>query len=181
MNAIRYTLIDSPLGQLLAIAACACTSKPASWQLTELRLRGSRQLPALATDWLPDDGLPLFVQLRDELTGYFAGRLETFSLPLAPCGTQFQQAAWQQLLRIPYGETRSYAQQAQAIGKHGAARAVGAANARNPIAIVIPCHRVIGADGCLTGYASGLEHKRWLLAHEARYRGAMSARKKSPQ
>jgi len=101
-------------------------------------------------------------QLRD----YFAGERQTFDLPLAPTGTEFQQTCWQALAQIPYGETRNYAEQASLIQRPSAVRAVGAANGANPISIVVPCHRVIGKNGNLTGYAGGLDRKAWLLAHE---------------
>jgi methylated-DNA-[protein]-cysteine S-methyltransferase len=103
-----------------------------------------------------------------QLAEYFAGERRAFDLPLAPRGTAFQQRVWHALLAIPYGETRSYGELARAIGRPAAARAVGAANAKNPLAIVVPCHRVIGASGELTGYAGGMSAKRWLLAHEQR-------------
>lgn len=101
-----------------------------------------------------------------QLTAYFAGERRVFDLPLDPVGTDFQKSVWIGLNAIPYGETRSYAALAAAIGRPGASRAVGAANGRNPLSIVTPCHRVIGADGTLTGFAGGLAVKRWLLAHE---------------
>jgi methylated-DNA-[protein]-cysteine S-methyltransferase len=101
-----------------------------------------------------------------EIDAYLSGSLRSFSLPLAPRGTEFMRRAWDALLEIPYGETRSYGEIARAIGKPGAARAVGMANNRNPIAILIPCHRVIGADGSLVGYAPGLALKRALLELE---------------
>lgn len=101
-----------------------------------------------------------------QLDAYFAGRLRRFNLPLAPAGTPFQQRVWSALSGIPFGETRSYGQLAEAIGKPSAMRAVGAANGRNPISIVVPCHRVIGADGSLTGFGGGIERKRFLLRLE---------------
>jgi methylated-DNA-[protein]-cysteine S-methyltransferase len=100
---------------------------------------------------------------RRQLDQYFAGKLKSFDLPLAPAGTPFQQSVWKALLAIPYGVTRSYGEQAKAIGNPAAVRAVGLANGRNPISIVIPCHRVIGANGSLTGYGGGMERKQWLL------------------
>ncbi|MDP5293181.1 methylated-DNA--[protein]-cysteine S-methyltransferase [Oceanimonas sp. CHS3-5] len=109
---------------------------------------------------------PLLMNACAQLDAYFSGRLQRFTLPLAPQGTPFQQQVWRALQHIPWGEHRSYGDIAGAIGNPRAMRAVGAANGRNPIAIVIPCHRVIGANGSLTGYAGGLERKRWLLAHE---------------
>lgn len=105
-------------------------------------------------------------QARTQLNDYFEGQRQTFDLPLAPAGTEFQQACWQALVQIPYGETRYYAEQAQLIQRPSAVRAVGAANGANPISIVVPCHRVIGKSGQLTGYAGGLDRKAWLLALE---------------
>ena len=108
----------------------------------------------------------LLRRARQELREYFAGRRREFTLPLAPQGTAFQRRVWEALLTIPYGETRSYGEIAAQIGSPKASRAVGAANHRNPISILIPCHRVIGADGSLTGYGGGLEVKSALLALE---------------
>ena len=104
-----------------------------------------------------------------QLEQYFAGRRKTFELPLAPEGTAFQLKVWQALQEIPYGETRSYGQIARAVGNEKAARAVGMANNQNPISIIIPCHRVIGADGKLVGYGGGLERKACLLELERRH------------
>lgn len=112
-----------------------------------------------------------FRAARAELEQYFAGERRTFTLPLAPLGTEFERAVWRALLEIPHGMTLSYQQLAVRLGRPGAARAVGRANAQNPIAIIVPCHRVIGADGSLTGYAGGVEIKRWLLDHETRVAG----------
>lgn len=115
---------------------------------------------------------PLLAEAARQLTAYFAGELRTFSLPLRPQGTAFQQRCWEALCKIPYGQTISYGEQARRIGKPGAARAVGGANRANPICILIPCHRVIGANGALTGYngRSGVDTKAWLLAHEGALR-----------
>ena len=104
---------------------------------------------------------------KRELEQYFAGKRRDFDLPLAPEGTDFQRRVWQALATIPFGETRCYAEIAEQLGCKGGQRAVGAANGRNPLAIVVPCHRVIGSDGRLTGYAGGIGRKQWLLAHEA--------------
>jgi methylated-DNA-[protein]-cysteine S-methyltransferase len=101
-----------------------------------------------------------------QLTAYFAGERHSFSVPLNAAGTDFQKAVWEALEAIPFGETRSYGEIAQQIGRPGASRAVGLANGSNPISIIVPCHRVIGANGTLTGYGGGLERKRWLLEHE---------------
>jgi len=113
------------------------------------------------------DDDPRFEGVAAQLRQYFAGERTGFELPLRPRGTAFQRRVWDEVLRIPYGETATYAEIATRIGRTGAARAVGHANARNPIAIAIPCHRVVGSDGYLTGYAGGLECKRSLLALEA--------------
>lgn len=109
---------------------------------------------------------PIIRRAGEQLAEYFAGRRQQFDLPLAPQGTPFQKKVWQALCQIPYGETRSYGQLAKIIGNEKACRAVGMANNRNPIMIFIPCHRVIGADGSLTGYAGGLDIKRQLLELE---------------
>lgn len=124
---------------------------------------GLRALPDMS-GW-QQDGETLAPYLA-EFEAYFAGRLQRFTLPLAASGTEFQQAVWQALCDIPYGETRSYGDIARAIGKPNAMRAVGAANGRNPLSIIVPCHRVIGQNGSLTGYAGGLEIKKALLQLE---------------
>ena len=109
-----------------------------------------------------------FEKLAIQLSEYFAGTRRQFNLNLCPVGTEFQRSVWSALQKIPFGKTRSYTEQAAAIGRPDAVRAVGAANGKNPISIVIPCHRVIGADGSLTGFAGGLDVKRFLLEHESR-------------
>jgi methylated-DNA-[protein]-cysteine S-methyltransferase len=114
---------------------------------------------------------PVLAQAAAQLGEYFAGTRTVFELRLAPEGTAFQRLVWDQLLAIPHGETRSYGQIARAIGRPSASRAVGAANGRNPIGIIVPCHRVIGANGTLTGYAGGMAAKQWLLQHERRQLG----------
>jgi methylated-DNA-[protein]-cysteine S-methyltransferase len=124
------------------------------------------QLDPIDSDqtWREDRGA--LGRAAEQLEAYFAGDLQAFDLELRPDGTSFQRAVWDQLSRIPYGEVTTYSEIARRVGKPSACRAVGAANGRNPIAIVVPCHRVIGADGTLTGYAGGVWRKRWLLAHE---------------
>jgi len=104
-----------------------------------------------------------------QLHAYFLGKLESFDVELAPEGTPFQQRVWKELLKIPYGETISYGELSRRIGNPNASRAVGLANGSNPIGIVVPCHRVIGANGTLTGYGGGLPRKKWLLEHEAKH------------
>lgn len=142
---------DSPVGKL------TLTSDGAA--ITAIEFESPRH--ALPAQPRGDD--KIIAAARRQLDQYFAGKRREFDLPLAPKGTPFQQQAWAALLTIPYGVTRSYGQQASAIGKPAAVRAVGLANGRNPIAIVIPCHRVIGANGSLTGYGGGVERKKLLL------------------
>jgi len=114
----------------------------------------------------PERRAPILVRAKQELEGYFAGERRAFSVPVAPRGTEFQRAVWTELQRIPAGATQSYGEIAMRLGLPNAARAVGRANATNPIAIIVPCHRVIGANGSLTGYAWGTDKKAWLLEHE---------------
>lgn len=152
------TTFEGPVGTLHAVADDEGL-RALSWR--EDAWRGS-------TPATERDDVPLWSALRQQLEEYFRGDRTEFDLPLAPIGTDFQVAAWTALRAIPYGETRSYGEQAIAIDRPKAIRAIGAANGQNPIAIVIPCHRVIGADGRLTGFAGGLQAKRWLLDHEER-------------
>lgn len=116
-----------------------------------------------------DPGHAVITAAAAQLRAFFAGSLTRFDLPLAPRGTAFQRQVWDALSAIPYGETRSYGAIAQVIGRPTASRAVGAANGRNPLSIVVPCHRVIGGGGALTGFAGGLAAKTWLLEHERRH------------
>lgn len=161
MKTCSATRITTPLGTLVAVV-------DAGGALLALDFEGVG--PAARWRDMPEDrrsGQPI----EHALTRYFAGELRAFQLPLAPVGTPFQKRVWQELQKIPYGQTISYAELAQRVGAPRAARAVGRANGSNPIAIVVPCHRVIGADGTLTGYAGGLERKRRLLALEALHSG----------
>lgn len=153
----HYSILPSPLGDLLLIGD--------GQALTGLYVETEDRRLSIDTALERADGE--FRTVRAELLRYFAGDLETFSVPLAPRGTPFQREVWQALLCIPYGERRSYGQIAAAIGRPGAARAVGLANGRNPISLIVPCHRVIGQDKSLTGYGWGLPRKDWLLTHEA--------------
>jgi methylated-DNA-[protein]-cysteine S-methyltransferase len=137
--------------------------------LCGLWFAGQKHVPADVEEWRPDTDHPLFVALRSQLAAYFAGQLRVFDLPLAPRGTPFQLAVWTLLRAIPPGETTTYgtlAGQLVLAGRNTSARAVGGAVGRNPLAIVIPCHRVVGSSGSLTGYAGGLERKVALLALE---------------
>jgi methylated-DNA-[protein]-cysteine S-methyltransferase len=149
--------LDSPLGRLRAVATDGA--------LVGLYFPGHLRQPEPATvhEPAPDPDSPVLRALRRQLDEYFSRRRRAFELPLDPQGNIFQRRVWSVLQTIPYGSTRSYGDIAAEIGDPGAAQAVGAANARNPISIIIPCHRVIGADGSLTGYAGGLECKRVLL------------------
>jgi methylated-DNA-[protein]-cysteine S-methyltransferase len=122
-----------------------------------------------------DSSHPVLVAAVEQLGEYFAGRRTGFDVPLDPVGTDFQRAAWSALRTIPYARTVSYGEQAERMGDRRKARAVGAANGRNPISIIVPCHRVIGANGALTGFAGGVEVKAWLLAHEQRHVGTDTA------
>jgi methylated-DNA-[protein]-cysteine S-methyltransferase len=152
---IRYRTIDSPVG-LLTLAGHGSA-------LMNLRMVDQTYEPNRA-DWSVDPRA--FSDAVDQLGAYFAGELTDFDIELDLRGTNFQQRVWKALLTIPYGETRSYGEIAEQIGVPGAARAVGLANGHNPIAIVVPCHRVIGAGGSLTGYGGGLDRKRTLLELE---------------
>ena len=148
-----YRYHDSPLGSILLVGK--------DKYLHSLTLPTQRSNDWPLPDWQPTN--TEFGECVRQLDKYFAGKLRKFSLDLAPQGTLFQREVWDALLQIPYGETRSYQDIAHAIGNPKAVRAVGNSNARNPIAIIIPCHRVIGANGKLTGYAGGLAYKRALL------------------
>ena len=156
---VCYSIYSSPIGELLL------TSDGDA--LTGLSMCQHRGRPAQGPEagWQRDDSV--FQAVREQLDAYFAGRLRDFELPLRMAGTPFQHQVWEGLRAIPYGETVSYAELARRIGRPGASRAVGSANGRNPIAIVVPCHRVIAADGTLGGYGGGLDRKEWLLQHEA--------------
>ncbi len=153
------TRYDSPLGPMLIAARTG--------ELAGLWFEGQKHWPADAQGWLRDDGHPVLVQARRQLDDYFAGRRAGFDLPLdLSGGTAFQARVWQALRRIPAGTTLSYSALAASIGAPAAVRAVGAAVGRNPVSIVVPCHRVLGAGGALTGYAGGLERKNALLRLE---------------
>ncbi|MCL7659366.1 methylated-DNA--[protein]-cysteine S-methyltransferase, partial [Klebsiella pneumoniae] len=122
---------------------------------------------AFGVEATPEEDLEIFHRAEAQLGEYFAGQRTQFDLPLAVKGTEFQRSVWQALTQIPYGSTAGYGELAEMLGRPGAARAVGAANGKNPISIIVPCHRVIGADGSMTGYAWGEEKKRALLTLES--------------
>jgi len=164
----EHVIIDSPIGPLTLVAARGMLT---GLYLDAPRSGSARHEPGAAVLGAPGDPASKpFSAAAAQLAAYFAGRRTEFSLPLAPAGTQFQRRVWAGLREIPYGETWSYGQLASKIGNPTAARAVGLANGRNPIAVVIPCHRVIGSDGSLTGYGGGLDRKRYLLDLEANIR-----------
>ncbi|WP_217249423.1 methylated-DNA--[protein]-cysteine S-methyltransferase [Streptomyces sp. AC602_WCS936] len=152
----QHTVIDSPYGALTLVAEDGA--------LCGLYMTDQRHRPPEETFGAADDGP--FAQTEEQLTAYFAGELKDFTLDLRLNGTPFQRTVWDQLRKIPYGETRTYGELADALGNPAASRAVGLANGRNPIGIIVPCHRVIGASGSLTGYGGGLERKRRLLDFE---------------
>ena len=152
---IVYGLVPAPFGELLV-------AKDGD-AVVEIRFRpGDIDAPR------DDDAV---ADVAAQLAEYFRGERRSFDLPLSPRGTEFQQEVWRALQRIPYGETRSYSDIAREIGRPAAVRAVGAANGANPIPVVIPCHRVVGSNGSLTGFGGGIDTKRWLLALESRVVG----------
>ncbi len=150
-----YDSIETPLG-FLAIEADDAAVRSVSFQETS----PSKRNPSALTN-----------EVVEQLTAYFRGALKDFTVPVQPEGTAFEQGVWNSLITIPYGDTCSYLDIARKLNNRNAIRAVGRANGANPIAIIIPCHRVIGSDGSLTGYGGGLWRKRWLLEHEARIAG----------
>ena len=150
-------MVPSPIGPLTVVADAGA--------LIHLAMSPPEQLDPDVLGERTDEG---FEEVVRQLGEYFAGERTAFDLPLQPRGSPFELAVWEQLTRIPYGETRSYGYVAAAVGEPGGAQAVGAANGRNPIAVVVPCHRVIGADGRLVGFGGGLPRKRFLLDLEQR-------------
>jgi len=155
---ISYMEIDSPVGRLIL--------RTNGTALTGIYFDGPSPAPGELEHWTRNAQAGPLPETARQLEEYFTGVRREFDLPLEMEGTEFQKRAWRNLLTIPYGETRSYGDQAKLIGNPNASRAVGLANGRNPIPIVVPCHRVVGASGSLTGFGGGLERKRWLLAHE---------------
>jgi methylated-DNA-[protein]-cysteine S-methyltransferase len=159
-----FTRVPSPVGELLLAASGAV--------LTGVYFSASRYGPSPMerAGWAEDDGRgpagELLVRAGQQLAEYLAGTRTSFDLPLDPLGTAFQKRVWETLRAIPYGTTLSYSELARRLGDVRATRAVGAANGKNPIPIIVPCHRVVGANGALTGFGGGLDRKRWLLEHE---------------
>ncbi len=158
---VYYSTLESPVQQLML------TSDGES--LTGLRMIEYRHAPEMTSEWKLDDKIKPFAEAKRQLIAYFSGQLTEFDLPLAMPGTLFQQSVWRELMRLPYAVTISYGEMARHIGNPNSSRAVGAANGRNPISIIVPCHRLIGSDGKLTDYGGGLERKAWLLAHESKH------------
>lgn len=156
-STVLTAYVDSPIGPLRLTAI--------DGRLCGLYMEDQRHAPIPTEPRGADE--PIFRDVEEQLDGYFAGTLTDFDVPLLLEGTDFQRQVWESLREIPYGQTTSYGEIARRVGSPGASRAVGLANGRNPIAIIVPCHRVIGAAGGLTGYGGGLPRKRWLLEHEA--------------
>ena len=154
-----YTSFESPLKQLLLVSD--------GQALTGLYFQMHRHGEAIQPEWKQDDSVRPFPQVKKQLAAYFAGELHTFDLPLALMGSEFQRLVWNKLQSIPYGMTISYGELARQVDRPDSVRAVGQANAHNPVSIIVPCHRVIGARGKLTGYGGGLVIKAALLTFEA--------------
>lgn len=156
-----YAYFNSPIGPLLLSGDGVA--------LSGLHFSTGSKAQGAQPHWRPAEGA--FTQVKRQLEEYFAGQRKCFELTLSAAGTPFQRSVWQALMEIPYGETVSYADIARRIGNPKAVRAVGTANGCNPVGIIVPCHRVIGSNGSLTGFGGGLESKRYLLQHEARHSG----------
>ena len=159
---VSHTVIDTPIGLLTLVATPLA--------LREVRFPHGR--PIGPADGPAEPGQEVLAQAARELAEYFDGSRLDFDVALDPQGSPFQLAAWRGLRALPYGTTVSYGEQARRLGHDGKARAIGAANGRNPIPIVMPCHRVVGSDGSLTGFGGGIETKAWLLHHEQQVIGA---------
>jgi methylated-DNA-[protein]-cysteine S-methyltransferase len=164
---VHYTLVDSPLGDVMLTSD--------GHALTGLYFDGQKHQPAIGDGWQRDDRLALFERAASQLRAYLSGERQAFALPLAAQGTAFQRRVWQALNEIGFGHTATYAAVATRIGAPRAVRAVGAAVGRNPLSVIVPCHRVLGADRSLTGYAGGLARKRALLALEGVATTALAA------
>ena len=155
---IRFARFDTPLGPTYATADDDA--------VTGIYFEGQRHGVPIAADWVEDPEHPPLAACVRQLAEYFAGTRGDFELALRPRGTAFQQRVWAQIARVPLGATITYAELARRAGAHAAVRAAGAATGRNPLSIVVPCHRIVGRDGSLTGYAGGLGKKAWLLERE---------------
>jgi methylated-DNA-[protein]-cysteine S-methyltransferase len=159
----RYDYYDSPCGRMLLVADGEA--------LCGAYFVGQKHMRETDADWVRDPASPVIVRTKRQLDEYFQGKRKAFDMPLAAAGTPFQRAVWKAIAGVGFGETISYAELARRAGRPGSARAAGAATGRNPIGIIVPCHRIVGADGSLTGYAGGMDKKRALLALETGTRG----------
>ena len=155
---IRYAEFDTPLGRIFAIAE--------DDKVTGIHFKGGRHAPQISKAWENAPKHPALRECARQLIDYFAGKRRSFDLASMSKGTEFQRRVWKEIARIPYGETITYAELARRAGAPGSARAAGAATGRNPLSIMVPCHRVVGSGGSLTGYAGGLDRKARLLALE---------------
>ena len=153
-----YTWVPSPLGSILLVASGDA--------LCGLYFGDQKYFPGIDGTWQQDESRPVLRAARRQLDEYFAGSRKRFDVPLAPNGTPFQRDVWNAIAQVPWGETSTYSALALRVGHAGSARAVGAATGRNPLCIIVPCHRIVGSNGSLTGYAGGLERKQKLLALE---------------
>ncbi len=167
---IKTTKIDTPIGEMIAGATEEGICLLEFFDRKKLPTEYKDLIRLLKTSMEEGDNKHLKV-LKKQLKEYFDGKRKEFSIPLVTPGSSFQQSVWKELQNIEYGSTRSYLEQSVALNQPGAIRAVANANGMNRIAIIIPCHRVIGSDGRLTGYGGGLQRKKWLLDHEKRYSG----------
>ena len=166
-----YTkIINTPLGKMIAgsLKNCLCLL-----EFTDRKMLGTEYkiLARYLDDDISEGSSAIASQVEKELNEYFTGKRKDFTIPLLYTGTDFQKRVWDELLKIPYGTTRSYGRQAEAVGLSSSVRAVASANGMNKIEIVVPCHRVIGENGHLTGYGGGLWRKRWLIDHEKKHSG----------
>ena len=169
MNTVCFDFLSTPLGTVLL--ASDGEALVGAW------FEGQRYEPARGGSWERRRNTPVLVRAGAEMTEYFAGTRTAFTVPLAPAGTPFQRAVWNAIAAIPYGETAAYRDLASRIGRPSCIRAAGAATGRNPLSIIVPCHRVVGANGGLTGYAGGLDRKRTLLALERNAPASAAARR----
>ena len=171
---IDSLIIPTPLGDILAIADKDALlilefadSKELEYKIQKIiSFPETTSIPSSRKEW---ENNPILIQVQEQLSEYFDGKRQIFTIPSKPYGTEFQKKAWKALEKIPYGETRSYQEEATMIGNPKSVRAIGGANHNNPIVIIIPCHRVIGKSGKLVGYGGGIERKIWLLDHEKKF------------
>jgi methylated-DNA-[protein]-cysteine S-methyltransferase len=162
---IRFARYESPLGTVIAIAD--------PHGITSIDFVDAKYAKRIEPGWVEDANDPRLRKCISQLREYFAGTRREFDLPLSPHGTPFQERVWQEIARVPYGKTISYGELARRAGAPGQARAAGAATGRNPVGVVVPCHRIVGADGSLTGYAGGLSRKQRLLELEGALQGSL--------